>query len=89
MLLSFIARPGLMVMFQGKLKTLYFMDITVSILAFFFFFFLIIKPLSEVTKFLENILGYPFLVKCESYTWYPSKNIYLQDCPPINANILK
>lgn len=55
-----------MLMFQGKLKTLYFMDITVSILAFVFF--QVIGSSSEVMKFLEVILGYPFLVKHESYT---------------------
>lgn len=44
MFLPFIVRSGLMLMFQGKLKTLFFMDITVSILVgfcfcFFSFFF--------------------------------------------------
>lgn len=48
-----------MLMFQGKLKTLFFMDITVSILVgfcfcfFFLFSFQIIEPLSQVMKALE------------------------------------
>lgn len=75
-----------MLMFQGKLKTLYFMDITVSILTFFF---QVIGPLSEDMKFLEVILDYSFLVKHDSYTSCPSENIFYLQKPPKNVNILK
>lgn len=64
MLLSFITRTGLMLMFQDKLKTLYFMDTTVSIFNFFF----ILGPLSEGIKFLGAVLDYPILVKYWSYS---------------------
>lgn len=71
-----------MLMFQGKLKTLFFMDITVSILVgfcfcfFFLFSFQIIEPLSQVMKALEIKLSYPFLV--------PSENIFYLQEPPKN-----
>lgn len=52
-----------MLMFQDKLKTLYFMDTTVSIFNFF-----LLGPLSEGMKFLGAVLDYPILVKYWSYS---------------------
>lgn len=53
-----------MLMFQDKLKTLYFMDTIVSIFNLVYFFSQLIGPLSEGMEFLRVTLDNPFLVKC-------------------------